>query len=262
MLYQILVRKRRSDFDCRFARRPRPGDQRPRILTCAHGHLARRSVAGTPGAVVSRTGGAPGCDGLAHVSDRRIRLGQTGSIQSLCAPRRAASGPALVALAGPISNFLVAALFAVPVRLMSLFISPRALTATNPEGILYLLLLYIVYFNLVLGVFNLIPVFPLDGFSVLIGVLPAELAYRYEQDRAAEVLAPVRPLVFPELYSSGRHHSLRTGGNHVAVAHRTRLMHPERPGINSAVGSPGDRGGYGSPHRIGFASAVLAPHRS
>lgn len=89
------------------------------------------------------------------------------------------SGPALVAVAGPVSNFIFAALIAIPIRLMPMVsgVSLSALSrSTGPEGTLFNLLLNVIYFNLILGAFNLIPVFPLDGFSVLEGLLPAELA--------------------------------------------------------------------------------------
>ncbi len=85
------------------------------------------------------------------------------------------TGGALVALAGPVSNFFLAALLAIPVRFL-------VLTA-GADTLLFQFLLSIVYYNLLLGVFNLIPVFPLDGFSILLGVLPAEMAYQYEQTR-------------------------------------------------------------------------------
>jgi Zn-dependent protease len=32
-------------------------------------------------------------------------------------------------------------------------------------------------FNITLGLFNLLPIFPLDGFNVAVGVLPREMAY-------------------------------------------------------------------------------------
>ncbi|MBI4787889.1 MAG: site-2 protease family protein [Chloroflexi bacterium] len=96
------------------------------------------------------------------------------------------TGPALVALAGPLSNFVLAALFAIPVRLLLILSSTttRGLFSSNgPESIAFQLLVGIVSYNLILGVFNMIPIFPLDGFSILLGVLPAEFAYRFEQTR-------------------------------------------------------------------------------
>ncbi len=108
------------------------------------------------------------------------------------------SGPALVALAGPISNFLVAALFAIPVRLLPLLAGVGLLSSSGPVGIIFQLLIGIVSYNLVLGVFNLIPIFPLDGFSILLGVLPSELAYQYEQTRQWGIL-----LLFALLFLQG-----------------------------------------------------------
>jgi Zn-dependent protease len=97
------------------------------------------------------------------------------------------SGPALVALAGPVSNVILAALFAVPARLLEFVATNNQSLMAGTSGTaidtLYLLLIGIVYYNLILGLFNLIPIFPLDGFSILLGVLPPEMAYRFEQTR-------------------------------------------------------------------------------
>ncbi len=97
------------------------------------------------------------------------------------------SGPALVALAGPVSNLVLATLFAIPTRLLILYIqSDRGLFATTSGTAvvtLVNLLAFVVYFNVVLGFFNLLPIFPLDGFSILLGVLPPELADQFEQTR-------------------------------------------------------------------------------
>jgi Zn-dependent protease len=75
------------------------------------------------------------------------------------------AGMALVAVAGPLSNLLLAALFALPLRMHM---------AMNRE--LLLLAVAVASINLLLAVFNLIPLPPLDGFSVLLGILPKSLA--------------------------------------------------------------------------------------
>lgn len=85
------------------------------------------------------------------------------------------SGPALVALAGPIANIVLAAVFAIPIRVLPLVLDGPSL------GMALYLAYVIVNANILLAIFNLIPVYPLDGFSVLLGVLPAELAAQYEQ---------------------------------------------------------------------------------
>ncbi len=107
------------------------------------------------------------------------------------------AGAALVALAGPLSNFILASIVAIPIRLLTVTLD-APLGRSAPEAILLQLLYGIVLYNLVLGVFNLIPIFPLDGFSILLGVLPAELAYTFEQTRQWGLL-----LLFALLFLSG-----------------------------------------------------------
>lgn len=101
-------------------------------------------------------------------------------------PRR---GNALVALAGPLSNFFFAALAAIPIRMGWVSIVPSLSRIDEASGneILGLFLFYIVLFNVILGIFNLIPIHPLDGFKVALGVLPADLA------RELQKLAPWGP---------------------------------------------------------------------
>ena len=70
------------------------------------------------------------------------------------------AGLAIVSVAGPLSNILVAIIFAIPLRL-----------GLPMPGELSILLLYIIAANLSLTVFNLLPVPPLDGFSILAGIL-------------------------------------------------------------------------------------------
>ena len=68
-------------------------------------------------------------------------------------------GPALVGLAGPLANFLLAACFALVLRLV-----PPS-TFSSFIGI-------IIYANVVLMVFNLVPIPPLDGSKILYALLP------------------------------------------------------------------------------------------
>lgn len=90
---------------------------------------------------------------------------------------------AIVAVAGPVSNLIMAILFAIPYRL--LYSSPLADAwfAAAPAIIienLALLLRLGAFWNILLMFFNLIPLPPLDGFWVLRGLLPVELAYRMD----------------------------------------------------------------------------------
>ncbi len=67
--------------------------------------------------------------------------------------------PAMVALAGPISNLLIAVIIGFIVRML-------------PMGDFTMLLAIIVYANILLAVFNLVPIPPLDGSKVLFWLLP------------------------------------------------------------------------------------------
>ncbi len=70
----------------------------------------------------------------------------------------------LVAVAGPLSNLAVAALFSLPMRF-------GWVNYSENEG-LFMLLFYIAFVNIILAIFNLLPVPPLDGFHVIQGILP------------------------------------------------------------------------------------------
>lgn len=78
------------------------------------------------------------------------------------------AGMAVVALAGPISNIIVATLAAMPFRLGALSIPSSGIDAQMLQAL--------VLWNVVLAVFNLLPIAPLDGFKVALGVLPRALA--------------------------------------------------------------------------------------
>ena len=74
--------------------------------------------------------------------------------------------------AGPLSNLLQAVLFGI-IANMFLFLAPEVLTQTGIVGqFLQSLLTYGVIFNVLLFVFNLLPLFPMDGWHMLLAVLP------------------------------------------------------------------------------------------
>jgi Zn-dependent protease len=96
-------------------------------------------------------------------------------------------GMSIVAAAGPLSNMVLAFLVAIPIKLGLLVWSSPSLTRSTfvmggglREGLSDIVAL-VIFFNLLLGVFNLIPLPPLDGSKVLGGLLPRQYAASYER---------------------------------------------------------------------------------
>ena len=91
---------------------------------------------------------------------------------------------AIVAIAGPAANLIMATLYALPIRLG--VVEPAPPGEILPS--LFQLLVMGVQINLLLFAFNLLPIPPLDGFTILLGLLPAELAYQLEPLRRYGVM--------------------------------------------------------------------------
>jgi Zn-dependent protease len=76
----------------------------------------------------------------------------------------AQAGEALVAVAGPASNLILASVFAIIIRVVLAYgIMNQAFLS---------LASYIVVINITLAIFNLIPIPPLDGSKILFAILP------------------------------------------------------------------------------------------
>jgi Zn-dependent protease len=84
---------------------------------------------------------------------------------------------ALVAAAGPASNLIMAGLAALPLRFG--LIQPTMGSSEILPSFSFVLVQFI-FINLILAFFNLIPIPPLDGSKILVGVLPSEMAYRVQ----------------------------------------------------------------------------------
>jgi Zn-dependent protease len=107
------------------------------------------------------------------------------------------TGRAIVAGAGPVSNIIMATLAAIPLRIglvdwRSPFLVPRSVSNWDLNDYLSLFLTAIIIFNIFLAVFNLLPLAPLDGFAVALGLLPHDMARevaKFEQYGPAILMA-------------------------------------------------------------------------
>jgi Zn-dependent protease len=81
-------------------------------------------------------------------------------------------GMAIVAAAGPIANVVVAVVAAILYRVLDLF---------GGGGFVLEIGFWVVYFNLVLAIFNLIPIPPLDGYNAALAFLPPRTAFAVQR---------------------------------------------------------------------------------
>ena len=102
----------------------------------------------------------------------------------------------LVAAAGPASNLLMA--FAAAVVLSVLPISPQTLGEANISVPVATILSQGMRLNVLLAVFNMIPIPPLDGGNVLAGLLPDRLAVSFNRLRPYGFL-----LLYALIFSGG-----------------------------------------------------------
>jgi Zn-dependent protease len=94
-------------------------------------------------------------------------------------------GEVIVAVAGPISNLLLAVIVAIPLRIILANPEWRVLVgSSDPATFIFNVALVFMNINIVLMIFNLLPIPPLDGWHALLGILDARTAYtlrQYEQ---------------------------------------------------------------------------------
>ncbi|MGB2905657.1 MAG: site-2 protease family protein [Candidatus Aminicenantaceae bacterium] len=101
----------------------------------------------------------------------------------------------LISAAGPVSNMLAATLAGIVFKII-IGLRPRtiydlnlaldrggSIPGFNPIPILAIILFYAVFLNMFLAVFNLIPIPPLDGSGILIGLISESAAQKVEQLR-------------------------------------------------------------------------------
>lgn len=108
-------------------------------------------------------------------------------------------GPALVGVAGPLSNLIVALAFGL---FFHFYILPGIGLSELINGVspLAIIILNIVRTNVLLAVFNLLPIPPLDGSHLLMSVLPYTwYQFRYQLERYGFFILLALLLVMPEL---------------------------------------------------------------
>lgn len=97
-------------------------------------------------------------------------------------------GPVLVALSGPVTNFLIAAVAALGGMALSIAATTKTtivsyvvtsqwsdlvqVVAGEPLLIVYAILMMIVFWNVLLATFNILPIPPLDGSKLLFAIFP------------------------------------------------------------------------------------------
>ena len=100
-------------------------------------------------------------------------------------PRRDA---ALISLAGPASNLILAIILSVFLKIIS---------ASSVLPIFYSIIIPTIMINISLAIFNLLPIPPLDGSKILIWLLPHDLALEWEAILDQYGLILIVFLVFP-----------------------------------------------------------------
>ncbi|MEX0621403.1 MAG: site-2 protease family protein [Candidatus Woykebacteria bacterium] len=116
---------------------------------------------------------------------------------------------ALVAFAGPASNFALAGIVGFFSRLLPISSLEKTtiinlalggqwsslfdLIGGNVFSLIFFILAIIVVLNLILGIFNLLPIPPLDGFKIVVGIVPKETAL---QLAALERYGPIILIIF------------------------------------------------------------------
>lgn len=100
--------------------------------------------------------------------------------------RNPKKGMILVSAAGPATNLLVAIIAAVLIRVILVInpISDISAKVPFPDSIIITIvtiLFYTLMLSIVLGLFNLTPVPPLDGGRIAVGLLPNEAAIKYSK---------------------------------------------------------------------------------
>jgi Zn-dependent protease len=92
-------------------------------------------------------------------------------------------GMFLAVLAGPVSNLILGALFALPFRfgVIPNFMNELGdgFFLPSPVDVLY----QMIFLNVLLFVFNILPLYPLDGWTIMLAALPPNMAIWWERNK-------------------------------------------------------------------------------
>jgi Zn-dependent protease len=102
-------------------------------------------------------------------------------------PRRDA---AIISIAGPSSNFILAIILSL---LIKLFIFSQLSILITISALIFIPMIKM---NIILGVFNLLPIHPMDGFKIVGGILPEEKAQEWNQLQRFGIIFLIL-LIFP-----------------------------------------------------------------
>jgi len=103
-------------------------------------------------------------------------------------------GMAYVAAAGPLANLVAASVVAVLFRGLVL-----AGVITGPDDFAWVLLITVVQFNIILGLFNLLPIPPLDGYNLVLPFLPADVAMTIQRYAPYGIMVLLLLVLLPQI---------------------------------------------------------------
>ncbi len=123
-------------------------------------------------------------------------------------------GPVLVALGGPVTNFIIALVAALVAKVlpvatvtksvivMAVFRSDWSILAQTIAGslttILFLFCIIAIFWNVLLGVFNLLPIPPLDGSKILYALVPLSRETQMALERYGFFILVAVVFLFPQ----------------------------------------------------------------